>query len=206
MIARTPASAPLKLILSSRLGLVSVPAPGSALAATEGETGFDRNQASALLENLGRNLGVTPLEAAGSGFPEPEPAEAGSFPDAAVRKALEALDAVWMAGNEVVAAFVLETGLGRGDGIRRFADLLALHPKLKAPLYAVTLPAGKKALLEEIHRPVYRLLKKDLGESVRLLEWDRLESEVRGLGERVRYLKAEFLEGISEVVDPPSGD
>jgi hypothetical protein len=205
MIARTPVSASLKLFLSSRLGLVSVPAPGAALAAIDGESGFDRNAAAGLLENLGRNLGVTPLERADVGFPEAEPA-AGAFPDAAVRKALEALDAVWMAGDEVVAAFAFETGMGRGEGIRRFADLLALHPKLKAPLYAITLPEGKKALLEEIHRPAHRLLKKPLGESVRLLEWERLESEVRGLGERVRYLKAEFLEGISEVVEPPSAD
>jgi hypothetical protein len=206
MIARTPVSAPLKLILSSRLGLVSVPSPGASFGDSDGETAFDRNQAGELLESLGRNLGMTLLEAAGNAFPEGDEADAGTFPDAAVRKALEALDVVWMAGGEAVAAFVLETGMGRGEGIRRFADLLALHPKLKAPLYAVTLPAGKRALLEEIHRPVYRLLKKPLGESVRLLEWDRLESEVRGLGERVRYLKAEFLEGISEVVEPPSGD
>ena len=87
---------------------------------------------------------------------------------------------------------------GNRGGVRRLADLMALHPKLKASLYVVAVAALREGLVSEIHRPVHRLLKKPLSESVRILDWNRLESEVVQLGERVRYLKPEFLEGISE--------
>lgn len=206
MIARVPVSPTLNLILSSKLGLVSVPDTSASPAASGEAGGFSRDEARDFLQGLGRNLGMTVLAAQADVFPEePIGPESGvSFPDDAVRKTLEGLDAVWMRGDEVVAAFALEAGSGRWEGIRRLADLIALHPKLKAALYVVSMPAFKPGLLAELNRPVYRLLKKPLGEAVRILEWARLETEVRDLGERVRYLKAEFLDGISEVVDPPS--
>jgi hypothetical protein len=42
-----------------------------------------------------------------------------------------------------------------------------------------------------------------LAECLRLLDWDRLRVEVEQLGDRVRYLKPEFVEGISEPVFAP---
>jgi hypothetical protein len=85
----------------------------------------------------------------------------------------------------------------------RESGLLALHPKLKAPLYAITLPGLKAGLISELHRPAAMAAKKPLAEILRLVEWDRLKTEVEQMGERVRYLKPEFLEGISEPVVPP---
>lgn len=207
MIARTPYTSLQKLILSSKLGLVSVPGlDPSASDAVSAEPGFDRTEARELLQALGRDLGMTLLTAKEEVFLEEGQEAEGriAFPDDAIRKTVEALDVVWMQGNEIVAAFVLETGAGSRAGIRRLSDLLALHPKLKSALYAVTLPALKAGLLAEIHRPVYRLLKKPLPEVVRLLDWPRLQSEVAQLGERVRYLKPEFLEGISDLPEIPA--
>jgi hypothetical protein len=207
MIARVQNPFPQNLILSSKLGLVSVPAAVESPAESARTTpGFDKDEARVLLQALGRNLGMTLLEPKEDVFPEEGAAQesAAAFPDDAVRKTLEALDAVWLKGNEVVAVFAVETGVGAWEGVRRLADLLALHPKSKAALYVVSQPAFKAGMLTEISRPVYRLLKKPLAESVRLLDWTRLESEVGELGERVRYLKPEFLEGISEVAEPPA--
>jgi hypothetical protein len=206
MIARVPVSPSLNLILSAKLGLVSIPDAGPLPELPAGGTGLDRAEARELLSGLGRNLGMTLLAPRADVFPEAgtDVGEAVSFPDEAVRKTLEGMDAVWMNGNDVIAVFVVEAGAGGWEGLRRLADLLALHPKLKAALYAVSLPALKVGLLAEINRPVNRLLKKPFGEAVRILDWNRLESEVGELGERVRYLKAEFLEGISEVMEPPA--
>lgn len=206
MIARVSDSTAQNLFLSSRLGLVSVPGSGVPDAPADGDSALDRGMARERLRLLGHSLALTVLEPRADEFPEGAEAdgEGPVFPDAAVRRTLESLDMVWLDGEGVAAAFAIETGSASGDGLRRLADLLALHPKLKAPLYVVTLPALKPALLAEINRPVYRLLKKSLGEAVRLLDWNRLDAEVRELGERVRYLKPAFLEGISEVVDPPS--
>jgi hypothetical protein len=148
-------------------------------------------------------LGLSQLERQDAGFPDSEAVATQVQLDPAVRRSLEGLDAVWLQGEEVVACFVIESGLAGWESVRRLADLVALHPKLKAPLYAITLPALKAGLIAELHRPALLAPKKPLAETLRLLEWDRLKSEVDQLGERVRYLKPEFLEGISEPIAPP---
>jgi hypothetical protein len=209
MIAHTSQFPAPKMLLSTRLGLVSVPeTDASSSPSSTLEPGFPRDEARDLIQALGRNLGMQMLTPRVEVFPEEGPSgEAGvSFPDEAIRKTLEGLDVVWLSQEEVVAAFVLETGAGAWEGLRRLADLLALQPKSKAALFAVSLPELQAGLLAEIHRPVYRMLKKPLAEAVRLLDWPRLQTEVEQLGERVRYLKPEFLEGISEVPElSPAG-
>lgn len=232
MIARVPqANAPL--VLSAKLGLVAVPdtdllafsdsSDTSALflrsgREEDGEAALDRNSVRELIRVLGANLGMTLLARKDQGFPDPIGAEDGAaasdagtlssalFADPAVRRSLESLDAVWMRDGEPVACFAVETGLAGWESVRRLADLVALHPKLKAPLYAITLPALKAGLTAELHRPALLMPKKPLVETLRLLEWDKLRSEVDQLGERARYLKPEFLEGISEPMVAPKAD
>ncbi len=217
MIARVAVSETGNLFLSAKLGLVSVPVAGKlpliqAGMEAEGRApsgrmpDFDRGAAAELLRGLGENLGLSLLVPKEESFPDAD-SDVGpgpAFPDDAVRKTLESLDVVWIKEGEVVAAFAFEADAGRWEGIRRLGDLLALHPKLKAALYLVSVPALKAGLISEINRPLYRLLKRTLGETVRILDWNCLEAEVRELGERVRYLKPEFLDGISEVVEPPA--
>lgn len=216
MIARAP-QVNGKWALSSRLGRVSVPeATLGGYAPVVGgdgvEADLDRRAAQDLLRHLGVGLGLTVLPPTEDTFPDaiPSPAPAPAVNEAdldpAVSLTLESLDAVWMKDGDMVAAFVIEPRPAGWEGLRRLADLLALNPKLKAPLYAVTTPALYEALRAEVHRPAYRLLKRPLADQLRLLDWDRLKSEVDQLGERVRYLKPEFLEGIADRLAPPAED
>lgn len=204
MIARAP-KPHRNLILSDRLGLVSVPLdtdPGVPM-----EPAFPPLSARDKVLELGRILGLATLPPGEETFPESESRELPEGKadwDPAVWQTLQSLDAVWLEQGEVVAAFVMVPCLGAWEGLRRLADLLALHPKLKAPLYAVTQPACEAGILSEIHRPAYRLLKRPLADQLRLLDWDRLRTELEQLGERVRYLKPEFLEGISDRIAPPA--
>ncbi|HLP40646.1 MAG TPA: hypothetical protein VK465_03990 [Fibrobacteria bacterium] len=202
MIATTPKPAQ-PLVLSARLGLVSVPEVPDGLPR---EALFDVAEARERIRALGLALGLSLLARREAGFPEAAAPTEGAALDEALRRTLEGVDVVWMQGDEVVAAFVVEVRPGSYEGLRRLADTLALFPKLKAPLYAVTAPALESGLLAEVHRPVYRLLKKPLTELLRLLDWERLKSEVDQLGERVRYLKPEFLEGISDPVEAPHSE
>jgi len=195
MLESFPESASSIRSFASKLGPVTVPASGCGSLSAPA---FDQEAVCNVLANLGADLGLGTVV---GGTPTSPAPEGELFPvtlDEATRKTLIALDMVWTNGTDVVAAFALHEQDGNWSGIRRLADLLALHPKLKASLYVVSVPALREGLLSEIHRPVHRLLKKPLSESVRILDWTRLESEVVQLGERVRYLKPEFLEGISE--------
>lgn len=201
MIARVPASAPA-LVLSARLGLVSVPETDPSETPLSGSEPLERMAVRAALESLAASLGLTLIRQAAA-FPEAEEGEAIAE-DPAVRRLLGALDAVWLRDGAIVACFAIETGAAGFESVRRLADLLALYPKLKAPLYAVTAPALRAGLVAEVHRPALLAAKKPLAACLRLLEWERLESEVSQLGERVRYLKPEFLEGISEPIVPPA--
>ncbi len=208
MIARMPGTASPALLLSSKLGLVSVPDLDVGSISREEE--LDRNRIRDWLQALGQNLGLSLLTRSAETFADDQSVEGGEdgnpapeLPDAAVRKSLEGLDAVWLRDSEPVACFVVESGFAGWEGVRRLADLVALYPKLKAPLYAVTLPSLKTGLLAEVHRPALRVPKKPLAECLRLLDWERLRVEVGQLGERVRYLKPEFVEGISEPVFAP---
>lgn len=224
MIARVPQANALPLVLSAKLGLVAVPDTDLLTLSAEpgphadGESALDRNTVRELIRALGANLGMTLLARKDQGFPDPADADESSaapdaatlsstlFTDPAVRRSLESLDAVWMREGEPVACFAVESGLAGWESVRRLADLVALHPKLKAPLYAITLPALKAGLTAELHRPALLMPKKPLVETLRLLEWDKLRSEVDQLGERARYLKPEFLEGISEPIVAPKAD
>jgi hypothetical protein len=193
MIATAPTPSFSRFFASSRLGSVSVPGPvhGSR------EAGFSRDDARELLLTLGRQLGLN------AQTPQGEWVDSRSlelFSDEAVLKAFECLDLVWLDDQGPVAGFVFEPGDGLFEGPRRLADLLALYPKLKTSLYVVTMPSLREKLVEEIHRPIYRLLKKSLGESTRCLVWPQLLSEVTQIGDRARYLKPDFLNGISDVI------
>lgn len=188
--------------VSAKLGRVSIPEFGpSASEFSSEEPAFHRGEVCELLESLGRDLGLQLMAVRMDALlQEPASLEANqSFPDEATRRMVQSLDVVWTQGGEVVAAFVVESGLGLGEGVRRLADLMALHPKWKAPLFLVSDQALHAGLLAELHRPLHRLLKKPLTESVRLLDWSRLHEEVGQLGDRVKYLRPEFLAEISRV-------
>jgi len=111
---------------------------------------------------------------------------------------------VWTSGEETVAAFILQPTFGAWEGIRQLGDLLTLQPKTKAALYAVTTHRWKPGLIQEIHRPIYRHLKKPLTQALRILDWPKLREEVDSLGDRARYLKPEFLQGISQTIPSTS--
>jgi hypothetical protein len=210
MIAQAPIATLQKLTLSSKLGLVSVPEVDLSPVLERREPAFDRSEAVELLKTLGQDLGMTLLVPKGEAFLAEGASESAEsdffFADEAIRKTVDALDVVWAQGNEIVACFVLETGTGSWDGVRRVADLLALNPKIKSAFYALTLPALKAGLLGEIHRPAYSFLKKPFYQVLHILDWQRLQTEVMQLGERARYLKPEFLEGISDLPEVPVGD
>ncbi len=191
----------LPLLPSTRLGLVSIPESDGIPEFPE--EALDHEQARGLLRDLAGNLGLKVLVPRDESFPAALATGDSVFPDEAVRKCLEGLDSVWLDGEAVVAVFAIETGWSGFEGARRLADLLALHPKLKAPLYAVTLDALKPALIAEVNRPLFAAPKRRLSESLRLLDWNRLHREVEQLGDRVRYLKSEFLEGIADRIEAP---
>jgi hypothetical protein len=126
--------------------------------------------------------------------------------DEAIAAILETMDGLWVLENDIQAVFIIEDGMDLGCACRKAADLLALHPKLKAPIYLVSDRKALHFITREVNRPINKLLKKPLEEKLRFLSWENLQAEVQGLGDRLRYLKPEFLEALSEGLLLPGAD
>jgi hypothetical protein len=51
---------------------------------------------------------------------------------------------LWLQGNAIQAAFEIESTTSIFSGLLRMADLIAMHPNLKIPLYIVA-PAERRS-------------------------------------------------------------
>lgn len=164
-----------------------------------GEEVDSRLQGLRLLQHLGMGLGLETWS--------------GLLPELATAKGLESLEATldpsllpalervhlfWFNAGGLVALFAAGQGAALTEGLLRIADLHALYPKLKAPLYLIGPEASRARAGEEVRRPLFQLLKKPLGEAISFLPYEGLRAEVEGIGSRLKYLKPEFLEEMAQ--------
>lgn len=81
----------------------------------------------------------------------------GLSPDS--QRVVSLIDVVWLrAGNEVAAAFEVEHTTSVYSGLLRMADLAALSPNLRFPLYIVAPEARLDKVRRELARPTFRAL------------------------------------------------
>lgn len=81
----------------------------------------------------------------------------GLAPDS--QRVVSLIDVVWLrAGNEVAAAFEIEHTTSVYSGLLRMADLAALSPNLRFPLYIVAPRARLDKVRRELARPTFRAL------------------------------------------------
>jgi predicted RNA-binding protein len=122
------------------------------------------------------------------------------FDDATLRT-VELIDVLWLKGNAIVAAFEVESTTSIYSGLLRMSDLISMQPNINIPLYLVAPDERRKKVFEEINRPTFSRLNPPLAKVCRYISFDTLIENLQKVHGIVRYLKPEFLVGLSEDCD-----
>ncbi len=73
-----------------------------------------------------------------------------------------------------------------------------MQPNIKLDLYLVASDERRDKVFSEISRPTFSRLKPPLPKICRFIPYSRLKKEIASLGPRVKFMKPEFIEEISE--------
>jgi hypothetical protein len=118
--------------------------------------------------------------------------------DDATNKTIEHIDVLWLKGNAIVSAFEIEHTTSIYSGLLRMSDLISMQPNINIPLYLVAPDDRRNKAVAEINRPTFAKLNPALSQICRFVSFDTLRSELEKIRHVVKYLKAEYLEEISE--------
>jgi len=121
--------------------------------------------------------------------------------DDATNKTIELIDVLWLDKNSFVAAFEIESTTSIYSGLLRMADLVAMQPNLKIPLFIVAPEERREKVFAEVNRPTFGRLEPRLAEICRYISFDALREQLKQVKDFVKYLKPDFLEDLSEACD-----
>jgi hypothetical protein len=122
--------------------------------------------------------------------------------DEATTRTIELIDVLWLKGNSIQAAFEIESTTSIYSGLLRMSDLITMQPNLTIPLYIVAPSERRDKVVQEINRPTFARLKRPMSEMCRFISFEELRRSVASAANFVRFLKPEFLEGVSESCEP----
>jgi len=118
--------------------------------------------------------------------------------DDATNRTIELIDVLWLQGNSIVAAFEVESTTSIYSGLLRMADLIAMQPNLNIPLYLVAPAERRDKVMSEVNRPTFSRLSPPMSEVCRFISFTTLRDRLRQAEPFIRYMKADFLEELSE--------
>ena len=118
--------------------------------------------------------------------------------DEVTMRTIELIDVLWLQGNAIVAAFEIESTTSIYSGLLRMADLISMQPNINIPLYLVAPGARRDKVFAEINRPTFKRLKPPLSQLCRYMEFSVIRARMSELSNVMKYLKADFLNEISE--------
>lgn len=132
------------------------------------------------------------------------PALRSSLPlqfDDATNRTIELIDVLWLQKNSIVAAFEIESTTSIYSGLLRMGDLVAMQPNLNIPLFLVAPDDRREKVFAEVNRPTFSRLDPRLAEICRFISFEELRERLAQVRDFVQYLKADFLEQLSEACD-----
>jgi hypothetical protein len=113
-------------------------------------------------------------------------------------RTVELIDVLWLQGNAIVAAFEIESTTSIYSGLLRMSDLITMQPNLKVPLYIVAPDERRDKVMTEVNRATFSRLSPPLSEICRYISFSSLRERIEEASAYLRFLKAEFLEELSE--------
>jgi predicted RNA-binding protein len=122
--------------------------------------------------------------------------------DDATNKTIELIDVLWLQGDAIIATFEVEHTTAIYSGLLRMADLVSMQPNIKLDLFMVAPDDRREKVFYEINRPTFARLKPPLPKICRFIPYSELKREVEQIGNRMRYMKPEFITEIAESCEP----
>lgn len=118
--------------------------------------------------------------------------------DPTTNRTIELIDLLWLQGNAITAAFEIESTTSIYSGLLRMSDLLAMQPNIAIPLFLVAPDERRNKVIQQVNRPTFDRMKPPLVEVCRFISFDVLRESLQQAQAFVRYLKADWLQTISE--------
>lgn len=118
--------------------------------------------------------------------------------DDVTNRTIELIDVLWLQRDAIVAAFEVEHTTAIYSGLLRMADLVTMQPNIKLDLYLVAPDDRREKVFEEINRPTFARLKPPLPKICNFIPYSKLKKEIKHLGPKIRFMKPEFIDEISE--------
>lgn len=119
---------------------------------------------------------------------------------------VEYIDALWLKGSAIVAAFEIESTSTIYSGLLRMADLLVLQPNLRIPFFLVAPDDRRDKVMREVKRPTFAKLPTPMWQVCRYLSFSDLRNGIKSVGDHVRHFSVEgsqhWLQEISESCEP----
>jgi len=78
------------------------------------------------------------------------------------------------------------------------SDLVSMQPNIKINLYMVAPDDRRDKVITEINRPTFARLKPPLPKICKFIPYSVLLKEMEEIGQRVRYMRPEFIEELAE--------
>jgi hypothetical protein len=78
------------------------------------------------------------------------------------------------------------------------SDLITLQPNIKINLYIAAPDERADKVIEEINRPTFARLKPSLPKICRFIPYSNLKGEMEAIGERLKYMRPEFINEIAQ--------
>ena len=82
------------------------------------------------------------------------------------------------------------------------ADLITMQPNIKINLYLVAPDERLDKVFAEINRPTFSKLRPPLPKICRFIPYSNLKNEIESIGQRIEYMKPEFIEAIAVSCEP----
>ena len=195
-------------LYKSKIGVVTIPEKEETESITEDDIRSTHEEIQWLLLNLGSNMKLDVWVARndrnktynGKAFQD-VPNLKKELPrqfDPVTNRIIELIDVLWFQGNSIIAAFEVEHTSSIYSGLLRMSDLLSTQPNIKINLFLVAHDDKREKVKNEINRPTFARLDPPLPKICRFIPYSKLKKEIEGLGPKIKYLRPEFLDEISE--------
>jgi hypothetical protein len=121
--------------------------------------------------------------------------------DPVTSRTVALIDVLWLDKNSIEAAFEIESTTSIYSGLLRLADLIALQPNLKIPLYIVAPDERREKVISEINRPVFRRLDPPMSEVCQFLSFSALRDGMSQIAPFARRVDPGIIRDWAETTD-----